>query len=178
MPGKRFTKEEDIFLTENINKYNSYRELTVAFNTQFKCSRNWQGISDRCSKQLKLHREENIGLSYGRIQKPVGTICKDSRGYLFIKMAMNEKGTKAGLYMKEPYWIPLQKKIYQDNFGNIPNGYMIVFLDGDKENFDLNNLYPINRKILAVMSKNRWWTSNKDNTLAAIKYCELYYAIH
>jgi hypothetical protein len=71
----------------------------------------------------------------------------------------------------------LQKKIYQDAHGEIAPGKMVCFLDGNPHNFDLDNLYPIDRKISAVMSNNRWWTDSKEHTLTAIKWCELYYAI-
>ena len=54
---------------------------------------------------------------------------------------------------------------------------MVCFLDGDNNNFDLNNLYPINRKISAIMSKNKWWTHSRNHTLAAIKWCELFYVL-
>ena len=73
--------------------------------------------------------------------------------------------------------MPLQKKIYQDAYGEIEEGKMVCFLDGNAENFDIDNLYPIDRKISAVMSANQWWTKDREHTLTAIKWCELHYAL-
>ena len=74
---------------------------------------------------------------------------------------------------KEPDWLPLQKKIYQDAFGTVPKGRMVIFLDCDKTNFSLDNLYCIDRKISAQLAKNHWFSTDRNITLAAIKYCEL-----
>lgn len=78
---------------------------------------------------------------------------------------------------QEPYWLPLQKKIWIDHYGKVPKGKMVIFLDGDRNNFDIDNLYCIDRKISAVMASNNWYTSSREHTLTAIKWCELYYAM-
>ena len=59
----------------------------------------------------------------------------------------------------------------------IPEGYFVIFLDNNQMNFDISNLYCVNRKIHVIMSKNKWYTNNKENTLTAIKWCELYYVL-
>ena len=61
--------------------------------------------------------------------------------------------------------------------GMPPEGYNIIFLDGDRTNFDKNNLYAVNGKVLREMSKKKWWSTNPELTLAAIKWCELFYTI-
>ena len=77
----------------------------------------------------------------------------------------------------EPYWIPIQKKIWQDHYGEVPEGKMVIFLDGDRENLDIENLYCIDRRISAIMAANKWYTNSRDHTLTAIKWCELHYAM-
>lgn len=74
-------------------------------------------------------------------------------------------------------WVQKHRYIYEQQHGEIPNDHIIIFLDGNKTNFSINNLYCISRKIHAVMNKNRWFSENPDLTLTAIKWCELFYAL-
>ena len=77
----------------------------------------------------------------------------------------------------EPDWVPLQKKIYEDAHGKIKPGQMICFLDCNHQNFDIDNLYCIDRRIAIRMAQNGWWSSNRDITLAGIKCIELQIAL-
>lgn len=152
-------------------------KLAEAFNTQFGASVDRSSIHDICTKRLGLHRSTNTGRYGGRAkeQLPIGTIRKSQTGTYIKVQDVPEQAHISGY--KEPYWMPLQKKIYQDAHGEIAPGKMVCFLDGNAENFALDNLYPIDRKISAIMSTNGWWTKDRDHTLTAIKWCELHYAM-
>lgn len=170
-----YTDAEKEWLRENQDKM-TRANLTKAFNEKFGASVKPTSISDICTKQLGLHRTVNDG-RYGKRPKeqlPIGTIRKSQVG-TYIKVMDSQNGRFTGY--KEPYWLPLQKKIYQDAYGEIEKGKMVCFLDGNTDNFDINNLYCIDRKISAIMSSNKWWTNNRENTLTAIKWCELHYAL-
>ena len=154
----------------------SRAKLTEAFNKKFGATVRQTSISDICTKRLGLLRTSNDG-RYGKKLKeqlPIGTIRKSQTG-TYIKVKDSRDGHFSGY--KEPYWMPLQKKIYQDAYGEIDNGKFVCFLDGNTENFDINNLYCIDRKISAVMSSNQWWTKDREHTLTAIKWCELHFAL-
>ena len=60
-----------------------------------------------------------------------------------------------------------------DNYGPVPDGKMICFLDCNKENLDIDNLYCIDRRVSVRLAQNGWWSTNPDITLAGIKYAEL-----
>lgn len=181
MAGVHFTPEQESWLKEHYHSASSYDELTERFNQVFQANRKKTAIREKCTKYLGL-----LGLSqrtvwktqYGNKEKeqlPIGTIRR-SQVATYIKVkAVPPKSNISGY--QEPYWLPLQKKVYQDAYGEIANGKMVCFLDGNTENFNLTNLYCIDRKISAVMSKNKWWKSDRDLTLTAIKWCELHYAI-
>ena len=40
---------------------------------------------------------------------------------------------------------PLSRKLYEDEYGKIPDGYIIYHIDGDKLNNDIDNLEAISR---------------------------------
>lgn len=176
-PRHHYSQAEIEWVRENQDKM-TRAKLTEAFNEKFDASVTYQSISDLCVKRLGLHRTSNEGC-YGARNKeelPIGTIRKSQTG-TYIKVANIPPQAHISGY-KAPYWLPLQLKIYQDKYGEIEKGKMVCFLDGNTENFDIDNLYCIDRKISAVMSKNQWWTKDRNHTLTAIKWCELYYALN
>lgn len=170
-----YTEAEIEWLRENQDKM-TRAKLAEAFNEKFGASVGLYSISDICTKRLGLHRTVNDGCYGARAKEelPIGTIRKSQTG-TYIKVKESQKSHGSGY--NEPYWIPLQKKIYQDKYGEIEKGKMVCFLDGNTDNFDIDNLYCIDRRISAVMSSNQWWTNDREHTLTAIKWCELHYAL-
>lgn len=67
-------------------------------------------------------------------RKPVGTITRSKDGYLWIKFRENQDGTG------RDGWEQLQRYIWRQHNGPIPEGSMVIFLDGNKENCDISNL--------------------------------------
>lgn len=172
-----YTPEQEQWLKNNYYLANSYDELTDLFNKRFFSDRNKNSLQEKCVKRLGLKGMPNQSV-YGvkeKEQLPIGTIRKSQVG-TYIKV-MNTDGTEHISGYQEPYWLPLQKKIYQDAFGEIEPGKMVCFLDKNSDNFELDNLYAIDRRISAIMSKNGWWTDSREHTLTAIKWCELYYTL-
>lgn len=171
-----FTPDQENWLRENYYLVCSYAELTEKFNSHFGANRNVSMISDKCGKRMGLKGMFNSA-QYGnktKFELPIGTIRRTTAGtYIKVIPVMNNH---INCY-KEPYWLPLQKKIYQDAYGELAPGKMVCFLDNNHENFELDNLYAVDRKISAIMSRNRWWTDSREHTLTAIKWCELFYAI-
>ena len=152
-----FTKEEKEFIKSIFNNCSSYNDLTTKFNEKFGLNLKSYSLSDLCCKRMKLKRNKN--------------------GYIWIKVNDIHFEGKIDNKKYKINWMPKHKYIYEQHYGKIPEGYFIIFLDNNQMNFDISNLYCVNRKIHAIMSKNKWYTNNKENTLTAIKWCELYYVL-
>lgn len=169
-----FTPEQEQWLRDNFDSADTYASLTAEFNERFGTERSQGQISDKCCKRMKLLRGKNIGQfrKGGGEEKrlPIGTIRKTQTG-TYIKVC--DTITHFSGY-KAPNWIPLQQKVWEDAHGKLQPGQMVCFLDHNKENFALNNLYPINRKISVRISQNRWWSDNPEITMAAILQCKLF----
>lgn len=173
----KFTTEQETWLRDNFYNATSYADLTERFNLRFGLTKSKQAISDKCGKKLHLKGMPNL-TQYGtkpKEQLPIGTIRKNG-GVTFIKTMMHPRKTSINGYDK-PYWLPLQMKIYQDAYGKINDNQMVCFLDNNPDNFDLENLYCIDRKVAGIMALNGWWSKDPNITLAAIKWCELHFAI-
>ena len=175
-----YTAEEKQWLVEHIHKCNSYKHLTEMFNEQFGLSVKQHSVSDVCIKQLGIHR----GCNTGQI-KQGSTLAKtynigDERehsGYIWVKI--NDVAFK-GIIGYDEYstnWVPKQRYVYEQTHGKIPNGYIVIFLNNNKLDFDIDNLYAVPRNIHQMMCKNQWYTDSREHTLTAIKVCELFYAL-
>lgn len=92
--------------------------------------------------------------------RPVGSRRIGKDGYSEIKIA-------------EPnIWDLEHRVIYREHYGEIPEGYIAIFLDGDKSNMDPKNLKAIPRGDHAVMSRWYGYTNNPDineSKLAVVK---------
>lgn len=169
----RYSEAEELFLREHIGECESFAELTQRLNSEFHTDRKMERVREKCCKQMHIRIGKNVS-QYGRKPKeqlPIGTIRHGQNGATYIKVMDSDKSYATGY--QEPWWMPLQKKIYQDAHGKIPDGYMVIFLDCDRGNFSLDNLYAIDRKISARLAKNGWYSKNPELTKAAIKWCEL-----
>ncbi|RGN68223.1 HNH endonuclease [Streptococcus anginosus] len=91
----------------------------------------------------------------------VGTIRYTTDGYPKIKVA-------------EPnVWELLHRKTWADHHGPIPKGYSVVFLDGDKTNYDITNLACLSRNEVARMNQNHLFTSDATLTKSGIGLTKL-----
>lgn len=83
---------------------------------------------------------------------PVGTINYTTDGYPKEKIG-------------EPnQWVLKHRKVWEDNFGPIPKGHSVCFLDGDKTNYDISNLILLSREELIRMNHNDYFSSDPELT--------------
>lgn len=94
--------------------------------------------------------------------KPLGSerITKD--GYCEIKVS--DTGRR---------WRPKHVLIYEKHHGKVPKGSAVIFLDGDKRNFDIDNLYLVTRSQLAMLNKNSLIQKDAELTKTAINVVDL-----
>lgn len=131
-----YTKEMCDWLIDNINKTDSRKELTDKFNAQFNMNVSVNGIIQKCfvlgARYDKKHCDNLLKQNtikaklLADLKKPIGSEL-ESKGYTFIKLG-NCK------------YVLKQRYLYEKAYGKIPNGCYVVFLDGNKKNFDLKNL--------------------------------------
>lgn len=161
-----YTKKQNDFLIENVGKI-PYRKLTELFNEKFNADVSLVSLRGQCLSYLGVKQGFNP-----KNHLEVGEKRKSSTGYTRIKTTKQE-----GLD-RNVRWKALSRMIYEEHYGKIPENCVIVFLDGNKGNLDINNLYCITKSIHAIMASHQWFTDSREHTLTAIKWCELYYAMN
>lgn len=161
---KSYSEIQNNWLRENAPNH-SIEETATLFNEQFGENRNAGAIKAQCLKLGLKRSKRHVAQKY-----PIGSEVKLGSGYIYVKVSEGHDS-----FYKD--WIPKHKIVYEQHFGKLPDGYQIIFLDHDHSNCNPDNLYAVNGRILREMSKKRWFSSNPEITLAAIKWCELFYAL-
>lgn len=171
----KYSEEMKKWLKENISNtcYSSYQELAIAFNINFGTQITGSKLSDLCIKRLKIHRGFNSTTFKKGHQMnllPIGTI-KKTKDCTYIKVKDNDI-----LYTgyAEPFWMPIQKYIYEQAYGKIPEGSMVIFLDCNRNNLSLDNLAVIDRQTSAFLAKKGMYSKNSALTKTGILCYQLY----
>ena len=70
--------------------------------------------------------------------------------YIFAKeIGFESPPDKNGLVrikINDKQWKYKQRYIYEKYYGEIPEDYVVIFLDGDKNNYDIDNLYAVSKE--------------------------------
>jgi len=74
--------------------------------------------------------------------RPIGSERIDVDGYTLVKVAEPNK------------WRLKQQIVWKEHCGVIPKGYVLIFADGDKTNFEIRNLLLVSREKLLMMNRN------------------------
>lgn len=93
--------------------------------------------------------------------KPAGTERVNTLGYIEVKIDDLNK------------WKMKHVLAWEKKNGKVPDGYVVIFKDGDRKNCDIDNLMLVSRKVLGVM--NRWGLSEYvgEEKETAVKIAEL-----
>ena len=186
-PRHKWTDKEKEYLTQ-ICKKNDYDTILKMMNDKFECSFNRRQIIS-FMRRNKLKSEAiknngrfskgmtpwNKGLSYmpnnkeTRFQKgniphchrEVGSerIIRD--GYIEIKVA-------------EPnVWDLKHRVIYREHYGEIPNGHNIIFADGNKMNFGIDNLIAVSKAEMLILNNNNLRFEDKELTKVGVNIAKV-----
>lgn len=99
--------------------------------------------------------------------EPIGTEKKLSDGYIWVKVddQINAK--------KNVNWKQKQRLIWEQHNGPIPEGMFVTFLDGNRENFAIENLALITRAEHARLNQSGLRSKDPELTAAALQVAKL-----
>ena len=179
-PRHIWSDEEKQYLAE-ITPGRGYKEIQSMMSCKF-------GF-DYTRHQIKgaiTRNKLNTGRT-GRFEKGRATWNKGTKGLTKANVTSFKKGQKSHNYKpvgseritKDGYceikvsdtgrrWRLKHVLIYEKHHGKVPKGSAVIFLDGDKRNFDIDNLYLVTRSQLAMLNKNSLIQKDADLTKTAI----------
>ncbi len=98
--------------------------------------------------------------------KPVGTERIDRDGYTLIKVS------DEGPWHKR--WRHKHKVVWEEKYGPIPKGHVILFADQNKRNIDLDNLILIKQSQLSVLNRKGLLHNDAELTKTGIIMADIY----
>lgn len=151
----KYTAEMQDFIRNNAYG-KRWDELADLFNAEFGTNKTPRQI------QSQAH---DIGVRNGIQQKahclaryrPVGSTRLDKDGYVVIKVADPCTWRRAQLVEWEKYHEPID--IRKD---------MLLFLDGNRQNYHISNLYKIPRKYISTLNKYELWKYITPETIESV----------
>lgn len=195
-----YTAEQERFLKENAPKM-SRKELTALFNAEFGTNRSMSAVKAYCNKR-GYHSSNDGRFKPGNISWQKGLRGEEFKSHFTEEsfkrsiecMLRGKRTRKIGdeiIKNGEPFIVtsleygvpfhdrrkPKRRVVWEQLHGEIPKGHCIICLDGNPMNCEPDNLYCLPIKYRTLLSRNKWWSSDRELTLAAIKWCELHYAI-
>ena len=184
-PQHIWSDEEKQYLAE-ITPGRGYKEIQSMMSCKFGFDYTHHQIKGAITRN-KL----NTGRT-GRFEKGRATWNKGTKGLTKANVTSFKKGQKSHNYKpvgseritKDGYceikvsdtgrrWRPKHVLIYEKHHGKVPKGSAVIFLDGDKRNFDIDNLYLVTRSQLAMLNKNSLIQKDAELTKTAINVVDL-----
>lgn len=181
----KYSPEEDKFILENV-KGITLKELTKRFNKKFKVNVKEESISNR-----KTRIGAKSGIVGGRFEKGHVPANKGKKGsmtkeqYEKCKKTMFKKGhipanrkpigserynNRDGILVKvqdghlQKNWMPKSRYIYEQKYGKIPAGHKVIFADGNKLNFDIDNLILVSDSEELIMNRRNLIKEDRETT--------------
>ena len=103
----------------------------------------------------------------------VGDERLDKDGYVMIKLYEHAKDNGGGKKNSTRAWVLKHRHIWESNYGKIPHGYIVIFLDGNKFNFDVDNLALISQRENVLINKYGLRYDDPDLTKLGINIAKL-----
>ena len=165
-----YSKEQMVFLKEHFTYCNSWKELTDLFNKKYKTFFSSNEIRGVCKREYGFVMKNSTTFKRNNhpLKLPIGTERVGSGGKICIKVS--DFQLKSG---SSSNWKQKSRVVYEDVYGEIPEGNVIIHLNGDKNDFDISNLCCVSRSVIACLTRNGWYKEDKEITLTAVKCAEL-----
>jgi len=161
MSGTKYTDEHKEFVRDNIKKY-TYRDMTAIFNEKFALSISTTAMRGNFARwNLKTGRDTRFKNGYKPFNKGTVGLMKANKGS-FKKNHCNENTAPIGTerirtdgytYVKTAMPNTWQEK-HRLIYGDIPEGFVVIFKDGNRTNFDPENIEAIPRNESFNLNKN------------------------
>ena len=169
---RRFSHEEDQWLCEH-SRDGSYLEVAAEFNRIFAQNRTPNVIKVHCNREL------HVGFKNQKYTNslPIGTEVVRN-GFIWVKVSDARCKKSGKLTSGAVNWRQKSHIVWERHYGSAPTeGHTIVFLNRDTRDCSIENLYAVSPRVMREMSKKKWWSTDRELTLTAIKWCELFYAM-
>lgn len=168
----KYTAEQDEWLKENA-KHFIWSDLSEEFYKKFGVLKNFRTLKTHCNTVLKCSPHLN-GYEKGQI---VHNTCKvgyeytSPSGYIYVKTS-DIPITRSTKKRTNVNWKAKHIIEWENHNKKLPKGFTVSFLDGDKTNFDINNLIalPVSAAGKLAMFKKKGMPAQVNKIYGLLKY--------
>lgn len=176
MKKRSFTIEQVEFVRLRVAERISQRKIAEEFSKEF------EPIGQTELRRL-MKRNGIESLRAENKMLPVGTE-RWSNYYQCIIVKVTEYSVagiadkKKADYLRNKQWKLKQNLVWEQTHGKIlPWRHIVVFLDGDRTNYDPDNLYAVSLAVAGSVEKWKLHSEHPDIYKTALRYGELYFAM-
>lgn len=130
--------------SRTIKSYKANNKLNSGLTSKFRKGQTPHNKGKKMPKEV-YEKVKHTMFAKGNVppnHRPVGSERISKDGYIEVKVAEPNK------------WRLKQRVVYEETKGKIPEGCPIIFLDGNKRNFEIDNLRCITRSELLYLNCN------------------------
>lgn len=160
-PYRKFSEAEKSFLIEMCKTELTYQTIIELFNKRFAPAITESHVSNFIyKKKLRLGRRGHRPGRAAYNKLSVGSEYVTTTGRIRVKTAPGQ-------------WRLKQRVIWESEYGSIPRNHVVIFLDGNHQNFNLENLMAVSKNESMALTKNELRSSDPDLTRSGLALTRL-----
>lgn len=159
MTRNKYTEEFEQFVRNNASE-NGLDELLKLCEQNFDYNLTKKNFCRYLSRHKIRHRDFNPNLAHPALY-PVGAEWVRDDGMTLIKVEQPSK------------WMYKQRYIYEQHYGKLSNEYKVIFLDQNRNNFDIDNLMAVPKLDSLIAFNKGLLSSNPEVTKTGIMVAHL-----
>ena len=156
---RRINQELKDYCSDNSNL--TIDELLPLVNKKFKENYTRLGLQKYLVRNKISYKYRNANKSHNMSKLPIGTEYTKGDDMVLVKIGKNKWEYKQRLIYKNYYNIELTDDDY------------VIFLDNDRNNFNIENLKCVSRRVSSILANQQLKSSNPEATNLGINIAEL-----
>lgn len=152
---KYFYTQDEIDYLKSIIKGRTTKEIIELYNNKYNKNMTYNQL---LSFQKKYKTRSGLDTTFKK-NKVKNPNPPQQIGYECIYYEKGKKHTKVKIGNKK--WIEKSRYVYEQHYEKIPKDCVIIFLDGNRDNFDINNLKCITKEKHRILAGNCLYFNNK-----------------
>lgn len=115
-------------------------------------------------ERSKAGRFQKGLMPHNALSSPVGTERVSKDGYVEVKVSERPSGSGPS----HDNWVGKHRLVWERSHGRrVPDGHAVIFCDGDRRNFDPENLLLVSRAELSMMNRSQHGWGDRETAEAA-----------
>lgn len=169
--SRTFTDEEQLYILNNY-KGKFYKEIVNDLKNKFGKDFTRDQVRHLIRKYgLKLTVSSQFKKGHKELAVPIGTVTRRNNAY-YIKVSEDKPN-------KNDNWVAYHRYLWEQEYGEIPKGYSLTFVDGDFYNYELDNLLMIKEDDVRLRNIiGNYYTGDRELVKAGIYLTEIHRHIY